>query len=301
MLYTTESLEVGVLATLMQMIATEAPRLVGEFCTVIQSDGESEKHEWLGQLGTLEEWGGTRKYTDPTGTSYTIPNLIYDGAVAITREQMADNRSGSIQQRINQFFQRAVAHPNKVVNAKIVAGTTDLCYDGTAFFGNSHTARRSEGGVQDNLRAGTGTTIAQITADISAQVLTPLQTFKDESGENFHGDGFNDLVIYCPPAMAVNMNSALNATMISSSDNPIKGVARVVVGNRLTDVNDWYGFVVDPGRKPMIWQAREPLTPDATGIESEAYKEERIVKAGASYRAGCGYGYWQSAVKVVNA
>jgi len=300
MIYTTESLKIGSLATLMQMFSAEAPKLVGELCVSVGSNGDKETHEWLGQPKMLETWNGTRQFGDMTGTDFEITNVEYDGGLVILRKHLSDNRSGSIQMRINDFFRQAVGHPNKVINALIVAGTSGLCYDGTAFFGNSHPARADEGGVQDNLLAGTGTTVAQITADISDQVIPALLTYKGENGENYHGDGFEDLVIYCPPAMETNFKQALNATQISSGDNPIKGVGRVVRGARLTDANDWYAFVGDPGRKPLIWQPREPLVADVLGTDTETYINKKQIQMGLSYRAGAGYGRWQSAVKVVN-
>lgn len=297
--YSTEMLERGLKTALLQRVAAETPRLVGALAEVVESDGEDEKYEHLNDAPQMSEFKGARKHTALTGRGYTLTNTVYDAAVLIGRDDLRNNRSGSVQLRINQLASTVAAFPNKLIIDTLT--TNGNCFDGTAFFGNSHPVLGDESGTQDNLLAGTGTTTAQIQADL-ASAVSALKNFENTAGEPFHGDGFSSLVVVCPPALEFNMREALGATIISNTTNVNAGIADLIVSPRLTatDANDWYLFVTDPGRKPLIYQRNQEIEVDVTAEGSEMWKNLRQAQFGASMSAAAGYGFWQSAIKTTN-
>lgn len=299
-LYSAASLERGLLLTLLRRGGLEEADLVQKLAYALQSDGEDEKHEWLGQPPQLSLFKGSRKDVLLTSTDYTISNEVFDTAVNISRDDLRRNRSGSIQRRLNQMADVVMNFPNLHLTDKIVSGTTDLCYDGESFYGNSHPARKDEGGAQDNLLAGTGTTVAQISADISAS-LSALRLVKAENGEPFHSGGDLAMCFMVPPALEVNFKTAVEATIISNTSNQLVGIGEVIVNNRLTDVNDWYTFCKTPGSESLIFQWDQNLETDYTGEGSEMWTQKRQAQFGASLSVGVGYGFWQSSNKTVNA
>ena len=300
MQYSTEALERGLLLTLIQMAANETPIIVDALCEMVKSEGDDEKHEWLGQAPQMAEYTGTRVYSEMTATGYTLANVTYDSAVAILRDHLADNRSGSIRKRLMQLVNVATSHAGKLVNSTLTTNANG--YDGAALFSNSHLARADEGGTQDNLLAGTGITTATVAADVAA-ARAALLNFKAENGEPFHGDGYTQMVFVCPPALEKVMREVLSSTLISNTTNVQAGMGELIVSPRLTatDANDWYAFVTDATRKPLIFQERQALEADVTAEGSELWKLERKAAFGVSGRYACGAGFWQSAIKTVNA
>jgi phage major head subunit gpT-like protein len=181
-----------------------------------------------------------------------------------------------------------------------VSGTTDLCYDGTAFFGNSHTARADEGSAQDNLLAGTGTTTSAFAADLSSSKAAMLG-FLDEAGEPFHGDGVVGLTCVVPVELEKVAREVLGASMISNTSNVAhQGMAELIVSPRLSDANDWYLCRTDAAAKALIFQDRQPVEFEALEGSSDAGFSRRQYQYGVSARYNVGYGFWQSATKTVN-
>jgi phage major head subunit gpT-like protein len=266
---------------------------------VVDSDGEDEKHEYLSDCPQVSEFKGSRKHTPLLGDSITITNKIYDASIRVSRDNLRRNRTGSMMRQINRLASRAMAFPNKRIVDLIEAGTTDLCYDGESFFGDAHLAKGEEGS-QDNLLAGAGTSVANIQTDIQA-VTKFFKTVKDTAGEPFHGDGPADILFLVPADIEFNFRTALSAAVVSQTTNVYVGVGELLTTGRMSDANDWYAFVTDPDARPLIWQPESAWETDMTGEGSTIWTQERQVEYGVSGSYGAGYGFWQSAVKVVNA
>jgi phage major head subunit gpT-like protein len=303
--YSTEALERGLKLTLMQRQIAAPAELVAKLCEVVPSEGEDEKHEWLGdppQMAEHKTQGtGPRKITALTGTGYTITNKVYDASMKFGRDALRRNRSGSFQKAIGRMADVAMHFPNKRVTELMTSGTSDTCYDGTAYFGNSHTARKDEGSAQDNLLAGTGTSTAQIATDIATAVAY-FNGVIAENGEPFFGDMELDILFVAPPALEKNFREALEALIISNTTNVFAGIGELYINTRLTaDANDWYAYVTNPGWRPFIWQPETSLEVDVVGEGSEQWKTERTAEFIVSQALGAGYGFWQSGCKVVNA
>ena len=296
-LYTQTSMEKGLKVLFLKYFAREAA-LAPRLCYIESSDSDSEKYDWLGQSPTMQEFLDERRSIPLSNTGYTITNKTWESTVTVKRQDLADNKTGSIQRRIQQMAATAAGHQNKLLIDTLVNGTTDTCYDGTAFFGNSHTARADEGGTQDNLLAGSGTTTSAFGTDF-AVAKREMLLFTAENGEPFHGDGMQQLVVIVPPALEKVARETLNAGMISNTSNVQVGAAQLIVSPRLSDVDDWYLLRTDNARA-LIMQDREPL--QFTSLEGNSdsgfMRDQWHYGVRARYQAG--YAYWQSAIKTVN-
>lgn len=283
--------------------------LVSRLCTVAPSSARDETYGWLGQPPVMEEAGSSTASGSATVPvkalsegSYTITNKKFWASIAVDRDDWADDQARGLPLRVQQLAQVALAHRNKLVTSMLTGGTSNLCYDGTAFFGNSHPARKDEGGTQDNLLAGTGTSTAQISTDFNTAISTMLG-FIAENGEPFHASGTSRFAVVAPPALMKPMKEALGASIISNTSNvQFDGLSvDVIFEPRLaaTDANDWYLLHVGGGLRPLIFQDREPLTlEDTRDGDAAVLQEQYIFKARARYNVG--YGFWQDACKVVN-
>jgi phage major head subunit gpT-like protein len=303
-------LEKGVRASLAERMVTQNQFMVSELCDVIDIQADDLKHGYLSDAPQMSEFEASRKVTSLIDKSTTITNKVYDAAMQFRRDDLRRSQAGMINlARAQQRLVNTVAgFPNKRLTELTVNGTTAVAtsgentpYDGQPFFSNSHPALADEGGTQDNLAAGTGTTTAQVSTDINSVVST-FYNFKGTNGEPFFGDTDLDILFMIPPALMKSFREALEATIISNTSNVQSGIGRLFINPRLTgtDVNDWYAFVTNPGFKPYAWQRDQPMEVDATAEGSDMWKRDRRGEVGVSAALGAGYLYWQSAIKVVN-
>jgi phage major head subunit gpT-like protein len=152
--------------------------------------------------------------------------------------------------------------------------------------------------VNDNLAAGSGTTLAQIAADIDTNVAT-MAKFVDEAGEplNIQPD-----TIVCPVALKPKFDRLVNSQMdptavAQGSYNPYGGKFKVFGDARLdaVDANDWYLLSSNQVVKPFAFSMRQ------TGRTRLVNKNLTKAWVGiADYRANAGYALPQLGIKVVN-
>ena len=297
LVYSSTSLEKGLKALFMESFNAE-DSLAPKLCYVESSESDKEKYEWLGQAPQMSELKGTRHVTPLSDTGYTLNNTVYTATIEVKRTDLDDNQSGSIRRRIQQMAATASAHVNKLIINALIDGTSDACYDGTAFFGNSHTARADEGGTQDNLLAGSGVTTSAIATDFAASKAAILG-YVSENGEPFHGDGAGSFAVVAPPALEKNFREVLGASMISQTSNMQAGMADLIISPRLSDANDWYMLRTDSLRG-LIFQERDALEFSSLETNTESAFMREIYSYGVRARYAAGYGFWQCATKSVN-
>jgi phage major head subunit gpT-like protein len=190
---------------------------------------------------------------------------------------------------------RIMVHPEKLINEVVIAGTTDLAYDGVAFFSNVSGVR-----TFDNLLAGTGITLATLKADLIA-ALVAMAKFTDDQGEILNITGN---VIYCPIALKATFESLIfsaadpTATGGVNTFNPFHNKFTVIGDARLdaADAKDWYLFATNEIVQPFIYQLRQNARPS---MEKTNHTKQWVY--GSDYRSNVGYGIPHLAIKTVTA
>jgi phage major head subunit gpT-like protein len=287
-------------AFLRDLAGAEQQSFVPLIASVIPSDGNKETYGWIGESPVMSEWDGEVHFIPMSDTSYEITNKKYATGIVISRDDLADDQLGGFPLRVNQLARGVVAHRNSLLINALINGTTNTGHDGAAFFSNSHPARGQQTAAQDNLLAGTGTTTAQIQADI-VSALVALMGFLAENGEMFH-DMPSRFVLVCHPARLAQVNEALYAQLISNTSNvQLRGFTiDPLYTPRLSDTNDWYLLHVGSALRPLILQDREAVTLETADNASEAYFAREQIEYKLRGRYAVGYGHWANAVKVVN-
>lgn len=304
--YSSVDLEKGVRGTLGLRMATERPVLVEKICEYVSSQAVDEKHAYFGDAPQMSEFKGTRKTQALIDASVLVTNLIYDAAVRFRRDDLRRGQTGlmNIGRQVTKLTNTVMSFPNKRLTELVVGGTsasvTNPVYDGGAYYRDDHPALGDEGGVQDNLLAGTGTGGSAIATDINTVIATFLK-FKGTNGEPFFQDMNLQLLFMYHPNLDKAFREALSATIISNTSNVMAGIGEPLKNSRLTDETDWYAFVLNPGYRPLIWQTEQTLEVDMRAEGTDMWVEQREAEIGVSAGYGAGYGYWQSSIKVVNA
>jgi len=270
----------GNLLTRLNMLATE-----------VASANGSEDYRWFGSLPVVKEWLGDVTVGDLAEYDFTIKNKHWYTSFAVDKDEFDDDGMGMIQAKTQFMVQQLLHHKSKLMHDLLVDGTSNLAYDGAAFFSN-----RS---VNDNLLAGTGVTTATLETDLDTARQTMMQ-FKSDTGEIM---GVLGDTIVCPPALERKFRTVVESSSLASGSNsaainPFKGwIKEVIVDANLTDTNDWYLLCTTMPIKPFVYQNRK--NPELW-IDDTQLKRNRKYIFGADYRGNAGYGLYQLAVKTVN-
>ena len=136
-------------------------------------------------------------------------------------------------------------------------GTTLTGYDGKPLFADDHS-----GG--DNLLGGTGTTVANLQADISA-VFAAMREFQDDRGRVMNI--VPDLVVV-PAELEFPMRQALKAGQIDGTDNVYAGLCDVMVAPELTDADDWYAFATNRAMTALSPGAKNRSSADTAELHN---------------------------------
>ena len=266
--------------------------------TYIASTRNQETYAWLGDLPAFREWVGERHIPTPKDWGYTLINKDYESTFSVDRNEVEDDQIESIMVRARDLAIKARNVPSKLISSLVQNGTTNLAYDGVAFFSDATGVRKI-----DNLLAGTGVTLAQVESDL-ANARQSMLTYLDDNGEPLGVIG--DTVI-CPPAMEMTFRKLIQSTTAAGQANanvinPFSAMVKgLVVDYRLTDSNDWYLVSSNGALKPFIYQGRkDPQFVALDKPDDDNVFMKKKIFYGVDLRGAAGYTFPQLACKVVN-
>lgn len=280
--------------TYRQMVLRPHLAQVAAMFTDVSSNKSGESYAWLADIPEVQEWIGTKSLKGLKDYKYSIQNKDFYAGFSFDRNEMEDEQISSIMPRVDMTAMKVANHKMDLLIDLLKNGTTELAYDGVAFFSNART-----GTDNDNLLTGTGTTLAQFKADL-ATARAKMMRFTSESGKPM---GLVLDTIVCAPEFELTVLEAIRSSSLVTNGegtlfNPISNwVQNVITLPELTDTNDWYGLCTSFPLKPFIFQTRKP--PVAVVDEGEV-KDSRLIKVSAEMRGNAGFGFYQMAVKVTN-
>lgn len=295
MIFSTVALERGLRTrfneTYGQMLSRPHLKDLMAVMTQVPSTGAWEKYAWLGDFPSVKEWIGERSVGMLKDYDYAIKNKDWIIPIAIHENELADDQAGIISPRVDAMAEVLSNYPMELVGNLLMNGESNLAYDGSAFFANRTSPN-------DNLLAGTGTTLAQIKTDIQSARAAMMKFVSDSSRVL----GIMLDTIVCPPEIEATMLEAVTAPSIVSGSgtlfNPVsQWIKKVIVMPELSDANDWYGLATGYSLKPLIYQERQAVR---TQLDDTEVKRNKRLVFQADMRGNAGYGFFQMAVKVVN-
>ena len=123
------------------------PIAYDSFVTTIASDSRVETHSYMSQIPRLREFKGYSPGTRLVSTPWTVPNLPYRaGPLIVTKDDLDDGKTQGYMTAVNYLPKQAQKDISAKILTTLAGGTTNLCFDGTAMFADSHTI-----GSGDNL------------------------------------------------------------------------------------------------------------------------------------------------------
>ncbi len=248
------------------------------FCTVVNSDKQTEVYNAISTLPQLAETTDERILAGFSEYSYSLQNKVYMTGIKVPRTMFEFDQTGQLRTLVQSLGSRVANFPDKLIMT--VIGDNGTGYDSVAHFSASHDL--GDGVSQTNLVAGgqtnttmTGTTKANRDDSIASFQLDlidakgVLSEINDDRGEPWHDDAEPEgLIILCHPRNEFFCRTALEAAIVSDTSNlTVKSVGGIITTNYSAPFKDsggtvrygtWYLLKIDSPVHPFLFQRFAP-------------------------------------------
>jgi len=267
------------------------------------SNQESETYRWLGMVPQVREWIGGRQVRPLRSQGLTIANKLWESTIRVDADEQRRDKSGQVLIRVNELARRVATHPNKLLTDLILAGATDLAYDGSAFFSASHS--EGDSGAQSNSISVDVATPTDPSAEEMREAIvegvSQVIRFVDDQAEPMN-ESAREFLVMVPMGFLSSTLTALSSQQINSSSNPLAsaGPYRIdwVANPRLTWTDKFAIFRTDGESRPFIFQEELPVQVQILAEGSELEMNENQHQYGVKAIHAAGYGFWQDAALI---
>jgi phage major head subunit gpT-like protein len=254
----------------------------------------------LGNMPGVREWLGDRQFKELRGGNFIIENKLWEASVGIKKTDLADDRMGMYGPVLENLGVEAAFHPDELFFTALTAGASTACFDGQYFFDTDHAW--GDSGTQSNaLTYAAATSVVPTAAEFNAafhQARTAMLKFKNDQGKFLNRptvEKMSDLLLVVPPGLELAAYTGLTANLLGGGNtNIVIDTPKIVVSPQLTDDAVFYLFNMGAILKPMVFQAREPISRQMKGLDDYETKD---VKFMTQARYNVGYLAWWTAVQ----
>lgn len=236
------------------------------YTTVVSSGAAEEYYDWLRLLGDVREWIGDRVINQGVAERYSIRNKTWEFGFYLERTAVEDDQSGQIGLAITAAAQRAAEHQARLVTEVLEAGFSDACYDGAAFFSDSHPL--DGGSTFSNY------TDALLDSGSLQSGFSTLMGMRRSDGAPWGNVVSGEsTILMVPPGLyftALELTRHPYYTGGTPANNPLADLFDVVLNPYLTSDTAWYLLQTTEPLRPLVFQRRTELeltaqTDPATG------------------------------------
>ena len=260
------------------------PKLVG-LATTVPSNTRTNTYGWMGRLLKMRKWDGPRVIQNLNTFAYQLENEPYELTVGVDRDDIEDDQLGVYNPLFDEMGRNAQKWPDQVLKTALQAGTTNLGFDGVAFFSTAHPLNAA--GNQSN-----NFTTTALNATNFSTVRAAMSAYTGEDGEPL---GVNPDTLIVPPQLEDTANTIVTAEYGSSgASNVQKGQAKVVVVPELSNQGTtWYLADSSNAIKGLVWQLRKaPEFVSKTELTDDNVFFQKQFVWGVDARGVAGYGPW---------
>jgi phage major head subunit gpT-like protein len=258
----------------------------------IPSTTDEEVHAWIQQIPGVREWLGDRVLHAISESSYRLKNRTFEDTIQVSRDRLSDRKISAEAVLMRMLGYQFAKFPDRSIATELLVGyATKKCFDGSAFFADSHPVDvlDSSKGTFDNLFASTALTPANFDTAYAA-----MTQFKSADG-NILGIMPDTLIV--PPQLRTTAHLIAKAAYVGTAaatatqSNPNEGIVDVLVLPELgVESTTWYLAKLKGPVKPLIVQKREePVFDVVFGPDSDHCKKTRQIAFGADCRSAFGY------------
>lgn len=143
------------------------------FTTRMPSTTKVETHTFMSNLPRLAEFKGYTPFARLVDSTYTVANKEYRAGVSVRKTDLDDDQIGGYLKSVNALPGRCQKDVGHMILAHLAAGTTKTCFDGSAFFANSHTFGSGDNLDTANFASNDGATHKVIALVLENPVVKP--------------------------------------------------------------------------------------------------------------------------------
>lgn len=279
-----QQLQVGFSSIYRQGWNITEPKLVG-LATVVPSSTRTNTYGWMGRLLKMRKWDGPRVIQNLNTFSYQLENDPYELTVGVDRDDIEDDQLGVYNPLFEELGRNAKKWPDQVLKTALQAGTTNLGFDGVAFFGSTHPLNPA-GNQANNF------TTTALSATNFSTVRAAMMAFTGEDGEPL---GVYPDTLIVPPQLEDTANTIVTAEYgASGATNVQKSQAKVIVVPELANAaTTWYLADSSNAIKGLVWQLRKaPEFVSKTELTDDNVFFQKQFVWGVDGRGVAGYGPW---------
>lgn len=166
--------------------AVAEPAPIDKAIEVIPSTAREENYAWLSPVPAIARYQGYRRYGKISEIKYKVSNLEFDAAFEVLNRDIEDDQTGGYTRKAKDLSLKAKLFPGRECLRNLATGKTTTCFDGSAFFADSHTI-----GTGDNKIAGTAAATDGVTHNmvvmVTAGSVKPL-LWQNRKGPKFMTD-----------------------------------------------------------------------------------------------------------------
>jgi phage major head subunit gpT-like protein len=262
------------------------------FVQMINGDGAYEDFRFLDSVGTIREWTDQRRKQNYKDYLVTLRPKHYEFTLNVNRDTLDDSKKtlgGDIEKDVREAALLWKTFPDRLVNDLIAANGT--AYDGSSFFATSHNIDGST--AINNLETGTGTTLAQIEADLK-DARNFMHGYVDKNNQPINMSP--RFVVLAPSHLHDTFLTLRNSQQIydgaGNKTNIYNASFDIVINHwQSTSDNDWYlintnanlmPFMVVDRQKPR-WEVKD----DLEYIDVKYMSDARMVGGYAAFTSIC--------------
>lgn len=159
------------------------------FVTRIGSKVRVDVHTFMSTLPRLREFKGYSPGERLTSTPYTVENKEYRiGPVKVRSVDLDDDQVGGYLMTVKALPKQGQKDIGFKILAKLASGTTDTCFDGSAFFADSHTIGSGDNLMTVDNASNDGVTHKIIALNLGNPAMKPVLFQDRESLKNLQDD-----------------------------------------------------------------------------------------------------------------
>lgn len=111
----------------------------------VPSSSDSKTYGWIGQFPQLREWVGPRHLNNLSAYGFTIKNRAFESTVAVTGNNIEDDKRGIFKPMFAEMGNFARRHPEELVFDLLRRGFDTSGFDGSNVFSGSHRLKDQDG------------------------------------------------------------------------------------------------------------------------------------------------------------
>ena len=253
----------------------------------------------------LRRWEGERKVVNGKAYDYRVTAEKFELTMDIPVEEIEDDNIGAYNAMVMDMGEQVALWPDDLVFEALLAGQTELAYDGKAFFADDHALKA--GSTIDNLQTSTALTKSNL-----AGLIELMLGWVGEDGRSLR---VRPNLLVVPPALQEEALAIINSdilaqvfgsnTAAAGETNTMKGRLTVKVYPELgasAGGSDTAYYLMDTTRpiKPLVFveRAAPKMTFKNADDDDNVFWDDKVV-FGVRARGAAGYGPFHLALKAI--